>query len=211
MKRLYRKLALHYSEGGIGQVLQRSIVHLLHTLYSETHWNIYIHNAADNCVPSDLLFQCRKLTYEDLLKLRYYKVIAFPEEVRLRFDNNNTCYGFYTGGNLATIGWSSDGYLELDRGVIFPCASEAALFDFLTLPEFRSRGLYTNALRYLIEDKHKSGVGSVYIAVDADNAFSVKGIQAAGFRLHMYFRRRKIFGVTFNVSSPAHPRILEGK
>jgi hypothetical protein len=209
MKRLYRKLALNYSEGGIGRVLQKSILLVLHTFYSETLWNIYIHNAADDFVPSDPLLKCRKLIYEDLLAARYYKVAAFPEEIRLRFDNNNTCYGFYVDGHLATIGWSSDDYLELDRGVIFPCPSEVALFDFLTLPEFRSRGLYTNALRYLIEDRHKTGVGSVYIAVDGNNTFSVKGIEGAGFRLLMHFRRRKIFGISFNMRSPAHARILE--
>jgi hypothetical protein len=203
MRRLYRKLAFNYSEGGLGRLLQKSFSFTLSTLYSESLWNIYIHKGFDDLGPSEPLLQCKTLTYQDLLDAQYYKVVAFPEEIRQRFDRRNTCYGFYLNKSLATIGWSSDGYLELDRGVVFPCPSEVALFDFMTLPEFRGRGIYTNALRYLINSIPKSSPSSIYIAVDPNDAASVKGIRRAGFSPLLSLSRRKILGVAFNSRHPA--------
>jgi GNAT acetyltransferase-like protein len=211
MRRLYRKLAFNYSEGGLGMLLQKSISFALNTLYSESLWNIYIHKGFEDLDPRQPLLQCKTLTYQNLLDARYFKVVAFPEEIRLRFDRRNTCYGFYLNENLATIGWSSDGYLELDRGVVFPCPSEVALFDFMTLPEFRGHGIYTNALRYLINNIPKSATRSVYIAVDPNNAASVRGIQRAGFSPLLCLSRRKILGVAFNSRHPAQSNRFAGE
>jgi hypothetical protein len=208
MKRLYRKLVFQYSEGGLGRVLQKSILFVLRTLYSENLWNIYVHRASDVVGPSAPLVQCKAMTFKDLVSAKYYKVVAFPEEIRRRLERNNTCYGFYLDGNLATIGWSSNDYMELDRGVNFPCPTEVGLFDFITLPDFRSRGLYTNALRYLVRNIHEGGARCIYIAVDPNNLSSVKGIQSAGFSPFLGFRRRKILGIDFQITKSLHSKPL---
>jgi RimJ/RimL family protein N-acetyltransferase len=111
-------------------------------------------------------------------------------------------------GILATIGWSSNDYMELDRGVKFPCPSEVGLFDFITLPEFRSRGLYTNALRYLLKNIHERGPTCIYIAVDPNNLSSVKGIQRAGFGPFLRFKRRRVFGISFQTKRRLHSTSL---
>jgi GNAT superfamily N-acetyltransferase len=202
MRRLYRKLAFNYSEGGLKRLLQKAISFTLTTLYSESVWNIYIYTALSDLGASPPLMQCRTLKYQDLLDARYFKVAAFPEEIRVRFDRRNICYGFYSNESLAVVGWSSDGYLEVDHGVFFPCPSQVALFDFVTLPEFRGRGLYTNALRHLVRNMDNPGAGSVYIAVDPSNAHSVKGIRSAGFSPYLRISRRRILGFAFVSRSP---------
>jgi hypothetical protein len=202
MKRLYRKLAFQYSEGGFVGIMQKSVLLFLRMLYSEDQWNIYVHRAPVGVDPSGAPMKCRALTYADLIDANYFKASAFPEEIRKRFGSKNICYGFYLDENLATIGWSSNDYLELDRGVIFSCPAEVGLFDFMTFPDFRSRGLYTNALRYLINDIHARGPRSVYIAVDPNNLLSVKGIERAGFAPFLRIKRRRIFGVVFQLKRP---------
>jgi GNAT superfamily N-acetyltransferase len=199
MKRLFRKLAFNYSEGGLGGVFLKALFFAANALFSRTSWNIYIHRSreSDSNRPQ---VQCRELKFEDLLDARYAKAVAFPEEIRLRFDRQNTCYGFYASDRLAVVGWSSAGYLELDHGVIFPCPSEVALFDFLTLPEFRGRGLYTDALRYLMRRLVETGGhGKVH---------SVKGIEAAGFSPLMCISRTRILGFALISRSPAQPDLL---
>lgn len=210
MRRLFRKLAFNYSEGGLGRLLQKAISFTVNTLYSESLWDLYIYKGFGDSDSSAPLVQCKTLKYQDLLDAHYFKVVAFPEEIRSRFDKQNICYGFYSNENLAVVGWSSDGYLELDHGVVFPCPSEVALFDFMTLPEFRGRGLYTNALSYLVR-KDKSGARSVYIAVDPNNIPSVKGIQRAGFSPFLCISRRRVLGFAFISRSPAQPDRLAGE
>jgi GNAT superfamily N-acetyltransferase len=199
MKRLYRKLVFQYSEGGFGRIMQKSVLLVRRMLYSEDQWNIYVHRASDAVDPGAAPMKCRALTYAGLIDAKYFKALAFPEEIRNRFDHNNICHGFYFEEDLATIGWSSNDYLELDHGVTFSCPTEVGLFDFTTLPDFRSRGLYTNALRYLVRDIHARGTRGVYIAVDPNNLPSVKGIQRAGFAPFLIIKRRRIFGVVFQV------------
>jgi GNAT superfamily N-acetyltransferase len=211
MRRLYRKLAFNYSEGGLGRLLQKAISFTLNTLYSESVWDIYIYKGFGAPDSGASLVQCRALRYQDLLDARYSKVAAFPEEIRLRFERQNICYGFYSNESLAVIGWSSDGYLELDHGVVFPCPSQVALFDFVTLPDFRSRGLYTSALRHLIRNMDKPGARSVYIAVDPNNAHSVKGIRRAGFSRCLCMSRRRILGFVLISRSPAQPDQFAGE
>jgi hypothetical protein len=205
MKRLYRRLAFNYSEGGFGQLFQKAISFALNALYSETRWDIYIHKGFGELDSSQPLMLCRSLQYQDLLDAKYAKVVAFPEEIRLRFNRRDTCYGFYSNDILAVVGWSSNGFLELDHGVVFPCPSEIALFDFVTLPEFRGRGLYTGALRHLVKNIDTPGVRSAYIAVDPDNVPSVKGIRRAGFNPIHRIRRKRVLGLTFVSRGPAQP------
>ena len=170
-------------------------------LYSEDRWNIYVHQASEG-IDSGGKLECRALTYTDLINAKYFKALAFPEEIRSRFDENNVCHGFYFEEDLATIGWSSNDRLDLDHGVTFSCPGAVGLFDFVTLPYFRSRGLYTNALRYLVAAIHARGPRCVYIAVHPNNLPSLKGIEGAGFLPFLAIKRRRIFGVAFQMKRP---------
>jgi Acetyltransferase (GNAT) domain len=211
MRRLYRKLAFHYSEGGLGRLWQKTLSFASNALYSETRWNIYICAEFGELDSNESLLQCRKLQYQDLLDAQYAKAAAFPEEIRLRFESQSICYGFYSNDSLAVVGWSSEGCLELDHGVVFPCPSEIALFDFLTLPEFRGRGLYTNALRSLVRSINTPRARSVYIAVDPGNTPSVKGIERAGFSPSLCIIRRRILGFAVMSQTAAHSDRFAGQ
>src|ERR1700761_3497106 len=131
MRRLYRRLVFIYSEGGLGNVLQKALAFTLSTLYSEVLWTIYTRKKSGDAEINGGLAQCRELQFQDLMDAQYFKAAALPEEIRLRFGRRNTCYGFYFEGKLAVVGWRSDGYLELDHDVVVPCPSSVGLFDFM--------------------------------------------------------------------------------
>jgi GNAT superfamily N-acetyltransferase len=209
MKRLLRRLAYNYAEGGLTLLVRKGITHV----WSQTEWRIYVHRVSAESVDNDdgrslpATITWRQLDSDELVRAGYFKALSFPKDIARRFAMGNACHGFYLEGRLATIGWSSDGYLELDRGLMFSCPSEAGLFDFLTLPEFRSRGIYTYALRQLLTKLHDQGIAVVYIAVDPGNSASIHGIERAGFRQLLLIKRRRRFGIVTNTFVPLHSRL----
>lgn len=195
MRRILRQFAYHYGQGGTRGLLRKVGGRTRQICWSESQWVIYVRALADD-VPrvGDSLIR-RELGFRELLDLGYFKVRSFPEEIIRRFDDRNVCHGFYLGDLLATIGWSSADYLELDRNVRLPCPGGAGLFDFYTFEEHRSRGYYTNALMQLAAALRNAGFARAYIAVDPGNEPSVKGIRRAGFRPALQVTRRWRFGM----------------
>ena len=195
MRQQLRKLTYHYRAGGAGGLLLGARQYLGRMVHSESEWLIYVRHLTD--VPEvGKMAKRRELGFQELLNLGYLKAQAFPEEIRRRFSRRNVCHGFFSDGRLATLGWSSPDYLELDRNAYFPCESAVGLFDFITEKALRSRGHYTNALMQLAIVAQRSGFKSAYIAVDPANIPSVKGIERAGFRPAFRVVRLRRLGIT---------------
>lgn len=199
MSRVLRKLVHHYQEGGARGVLGRVASYLRDRLWSDSRWVIYEHPLTGDPVNVAELVARRELGSRELLNVGYFKIRAFPEEITHRLQDGNVCHGFYLGDRLATIGWSSADYLELDANVRFPCPGAVGLFDFHTFEEFRARGFYTNALLQLATVMRAKGFASALIAADPGNLSSIKGIERAGFQRMWRVTRRRRFGVS-NVS-----------
>jgi hypothetical protein len=202
MKRIYRTLTHNYSEGGLSQLFRKALVTFGRPIWSESEWNIYQHHGASG-VPPNSKVACRIVNFDQLTGVGYYKAVAFPEVIRQRFDASQRCYGFYTDGCLATIGWSTRDYLELDRGHVFPCPGAIGLFDFFTFPAYSSRGIYTSALVLLVNKLHQEGDQIAYIAADPNNMPSIKGIERAGFRPAFKVRRKRRLGLSIASRSTA--------
>ena len=196
MKYLIRKLAYNYQEGGIGGLLRKTAGYLRRTCWSEVQWLLYVRALEDGVPQVGESVKRRELGFEALRALGYFKARAFPEGIKKRFDDGLVCHGFYADNRLATIGWSSAEYLELEQNVRFECPRAAGLFDFYTFQEFRSRGYYTNALLQLCVVMKKRHFESAYIAVDPRNPASIRGIERAGFRLALRVTRRRRFGMS---------------
>lgn len=164
-------------------------------IWSESHWRLY-ERACESvifCIKTTVVR--RELGFDDLIEVDYCKALAFPQYIRQRFNDGNTCHGFFVDNRLATIGWTSPGYIELDVGQRMPCPAALGMFDFYTYKEYRSRGYYTSALMQLILAAQHSGFGKAYIAVDPGNLPSIKGIERVGFTQAMRITRRIRFGV----------------
>lgn len=192
----FRSVANHFREGGARGLLHKVGDKLLESIWSETKWVIYERALTREVKNCGELVARRELDSTELVRVGYYKAKAFPEEIERRFERGNICHGFFLGDRLATIGWSSPNYLELDRNVYFPCPGAVGLYDFLTLEEFRSRGFYANALIQLANSMGQVGFAKAFIAVDPGNYPSVRGIERAGFLQALWFNRRWRFGVS---------------
>jgi GNAT superfamily N-acetyltransferase len=88
------------------------------------------------------------------------------------------------GGTIAAYGWVTHGVEcvgELERAFHLR-RDEAYLWDFVTLPAWRGRRLYSALLSYIIYQLHREGVPLIWIGAGRQNRPSVRGIANAGFR-----------------------------
>ncbi len=196
MTRLWRKVSYNYREGGLGGLLRKWLWHLREAIWSDSQWLIYEMMLGEGDLRVRPMVERRKLGFPDLVDLGYFKAQYFPEAMQRRMESGAVCHGFFVGDRLATIGWTTSGYLELDVSLRVSCAGSAGLFDFYTYKEFRSRGYYTNALLQLLAVTRDAGLDKAYIAVDPSNVASIKAIERAGFHRLRRITKRRRFGVS---------------
>jgi GNAT superfamily N-acetyltransferase len=87
-----------------------------------------------------------------------------------RIDGKPVAYGWVAAGDL------SIGELGLDIELE---PSSRYLWDFLTLPRWRGRGIYPRLLQAIID--HEAAAERFWIGHDFDNVASARGIAKAGF------------------------------
>jgi ribosomal protein S18 acetylase RimI-like enzyme len=101
-----------------------------------------------------------------------------------RFTGRRCCYAAWDGERIAAYGWASRGYEcvgELERA-FHMAPDEAYIWDCVTLPEYRGRGLYSALLAYMLAELRDTGARRTWIGASLDNQPSIKGFINAGFR-----------------------------
>ena len=103
------------------------------------------------------------------------------EEVAARLAAGHRIYVASLDGTPTSYGWvatlsASIGELALEFALP---ASDRYLWDFVTLPEWRGRGIYPRLLQAIIE--HESTAERFWIIAAPENAASGAGIAKAGF------------------------------
>lgn len=112
------------------------------------------------------------------------------ESFPVQASRGHRCYAFFDdGGALASYIWITG---DVNQQMMVPfvftglkmavCPGSAYIWNCFTAPQFRNRGLYRNGLRSGLAVCATEGIDRVYIACEQNNAASVKGILAAGFR-----------------------------
>lgn len=82
-----------------------------------------------------------------------------------------------SGGRIASIGricYKETDEIELNQ-------KEASLISFLTVPDFRRRGLYTSLITAMLDYLKREKYVKCYIWADSENIASINGIKKAGF------------------------------
>lgn len=101
-----------------------------------------------------------------------------------RFKEGRHCYSAWVGEELAAYGWVSFGeeYVgELGLQVnLLNC--EAYIWDCVTLPAYRQKGLFEALLGKMAGELFAGGVCRIWIGANKDNAPSQRGIDRAGFK-----------------------------
>lgn len=205
MKRLYRSLAHNYSEGGLPLLARKIVDTVVQRVWSIDEWRIYEHNSPTPPSGPAYATSHKLLSFEDLVKFGYAKALSFPEDLQRRYSRGDSCHGFFVADQVATLGWSGAGYMELNTNETVACESAWGLFDFMTIPAFQGRGYYTDALRQLVAMAHENHFRSVWIAVHPANVPSIKGIERAGFHPSTLLTKRRVLGVsTLNNTAIKH-------
>lgn len=105
-------------------------------------------------------------------------------EALSRLQTGRHCHAALVQGHLAAYGWvsfDSEHVGELNLQVRLP-AGEAYIWDCLTLPEYRQKGLYSSLLSSMLQELRGNGFRRVWIGADLDNEPSQRGIAKAGFQ-----------------------------
>lgn len=104
-------------------------------------------------------------------------------EVRARLGAGNRCYVAYLDGVPVSYGWvaradASIGELQVDFRL---AGANRYLWDFVTLPERRGRGLYPRLLQSILRSEGTAD-HRFWVINAPENTASESGIRKAGFR-----------------------------
>jgi GNAT superfamily N-acetyltransferase len=107
---------------------------------------------------------------------------GLPEsEIQARIQNGNHPYLATLNGVPAAFGWSAWHRMEIgELGVDLELPDgDHYLWDFVTLPDFRGRGIYPHMLQAIIRAE-VTVTERFWIGHDLDNIASARGIEKAG-------------------------------
>ena len=104
------------------------------------------------------------------------------DDIRRRFAEGHRAYVARLDGEPAAFGWVATATAtigELGASITLP-ARQRYLWNFVTLPRFRGRGIYPRLLRTILEDE-TADVDWWWIMYAPENRASGAGIAKAGF------------------------------
>ena len=180
--RLSNKLIYRWRDLGSFGLLTFALNKLLQHVFYQAQLDVYEYDLTDD-LPA-LLLEGGFLDQEALLRLGYVKSVMFPNFVSERLKRGQKAYCLVIDGNLAHIDWVTEGYLNTGPDFSnYESDRVLGIYDCLTVPAYRRKGLYLDALQQLLIYARESGFERALIAVDPDNLASRNVIVKAGFSL----------------------------
>ena len=123
--------------------------------------------------------RCERLTDSGLLAELHGLA---PDKINARLADANTAYVAYLHDEPAAYGWSGANHVGV-ANLIWPIPSGSrGLWNFVTLPAFRGRGIYPLLLQAILR-MEETVVEKFWIGHRIDNIASQRGIEKAGFQL----------------------------
>lgn len=109
-------------------------------------------------------------------------------EIQRRFDEDNLCYVAYLNDVPAGYGWVATKVARIiEASLSWTLApQDRHLWDFVTLPAYRGRGVYPHLLQAILRAESQKAE-HFWIGHRGDNLASQRGIIKAGFNLHWLF------------------------
>ena len=138
-------------------------------------------------------FLIRKGTLEDLTNLHQNRPCLPWEFSCHKIDNVRDFFISSSDSELQHISWI---YYKGDPNRIIRLREDEAEIKYcLTFDTFRGQGIYPSVLQSICQYLATSGYNRIFIAVDARNLPSIRGIQKAGFERTEAIRLVKVFGL----------------
>lgn len=123
-----------------------------------------------------------------------------------RLSEDTRCYVVEAEGKLLHASWvttSASWVREIGR-YFRPPPGEAYVYESFTRADARGRGVYPFALRGICDDLAAQGVEKLWVAVEADNAPSLRAVSKAGFETAFTLDYRRKLG-RLRLSPPSGP------
>jgi len=194
---MLRAVVYNFREGGATQVLARAASRAGRIVYRSYIVDLYrteVHDVPDGvAAPLDV----GRLTFDDLVEARYFKVVAYPEVIRARFAAGHHCIGARIDGELAHVAWLAVGTLPIDRGIPDIVATGVGgVYDVFTLDAFRGRGCMTHSIRRMLRDARGLGLTRLVAAIHPGNLPSISVFRKHGFERIGRLTYRRLLGRT---------------
>lgn len=107
-------------------------------------------------------------------------------EVSARLDEGGkAALALTEQGEIAGYGWIRYDAIQIDdlRFRLPLPPNHAYIWDCLTVPEHRGRGIFPGLLRFMLEQLRREGITEVWAGVEPGNEPSLRAFARAGFRL----------------------------
>jgi ribosomal protein S18 acetylase RimI-like enzyme len=133
--------------------------------------------------------------------------------IKRRLEAGKRCFSAQIDGRLASYCWvsrSAECIGEIEHEIHFE-PDEAYIWDCMTLPEFRRRGLYTALLNHMAGEIRRDGVRWLWIGSSVNNYASMRGFLKAGYQPVADLVFMRIFNLAImwvNGIPPASPFII---
>ncbi len=120
----------------------------------------------------------RQITDEELAQLSYYR----EQAERFHCVGFNAAYGLYFEDELVHVAWLIDADLNRKNSVrnVKLQLGQGEITYCLTGKEYRDRGFYPLAIRYLCSIAVTGGIKQVFMITGVGNRSSQRGIEKAG-------------------------------
>ncbi|MGH2345210.1 MAG: GNAT family N-acetyltransferase, partial [Chloroflexota bacterium] len=109
-------------------------------------------------------------------------------EVRRREADAGTAFLALTDNQIAGYGWVLHGMFRVPELLLeapLP-ANHVYIWDCLTLPRYRGRGVFPALLRHMVDELRGQGVRQAWAATAPGNTASMRAFAKANFRLVAY-------------------------
>jgi len=107
-----------------------------------------------------------------------------PRTFRARLSRTSRCFVVVSDGMFVHATWlTAEGAWTRElRAMLRPPAGDAYVYESFTRPEMRGRGVYPFALNEIAGWASDHVLRKVWVAVEGDNASSLRAVSKAGFR-----------------------------
>ena len=124
-----------------------------------------------------------------------------------RLTDSTMCFLVVAENRLAHASWvtTSAAWTREIRRYVRPPRGSAYVYESFTRADVRGRGVYPFALQGIVVDLAGDGIDEVWVAVEADNAPSLRAITKAGFEVGFQLAYRRRFG-RLTIDPPTGPR-----
>ena len=122
----------------------------------------------------------------------------FLDQYRQRFASGVRAWIGMDGDRVAFSSWVEERRLHVDE-LHFTwnlAPPDAVVYDVVTTPEYRGRGIYPDALRRLSGRLAEEGLRHLWIYAEEGNESSLRGIAKADFEFRGSIRSSSVMGMT---------------